>query len=114
MRTLTLITMAILAQACAPSQTYVYRPSQPGGGKVDGHDAAEYVLADGHGRIQIITVGLTEMRLPEGYKTRPVRGLHVRMVVHNGDHNVWTLEALHQVAVINETHKAAPMLSFVD
>jgi hypothetical protein len=98
MRTLTLVTLTLLAYGCVPKPKYYYKQALPSGDE----------------RVKISSLGVTGLKLQEGYNTWPVRALHVRMVVHNDSKDVWTMEAYHQKALISGSVHARPTVSAVD
>jgi hypothetical protein len=98
MRMLTLVTLTLLAYGCVPKPKYVYKQALPSGDP----------------RVKISTMGITGIKLDEGFKTWPVRALHVRIVVHNDSKDVWTMEAWRQKALISGTVHAEPTVATVD
>ena len=107
MRTLFFVMAVAFVTSCAASPRWAYRPSTDTGhadapGELAGHAAADYPVPESlpRGDLQLAALGVTKVKLP-GRGSRSVRSLHVRMVVHNGDREVWTVETNDQKALID-------------
>jgi hypothetical protein len=119
MRTLSVVTPLALIVACA-EPTYVYRPTaetrlQDAPGQLDGHDAAVYQVPQTRprGKVQVVSLGLATVK-PSAPDERPVRALRVRMVVHNGDEEVWFVAPRAQTALIPAAMDEEPLLATCD
>jgi len=88
--------LLVLAAGCAQTR-YAYHPTaatarEDAPATVDGHDAAAYRVTGGS--VDVATLGIVDMR--------PQPMLHVRLTVHNGDGNVWSVDAADQEALVGD------------
>ncbi|MCU1280485.1 MAG: hypothetical protein JWM53_4031 [bacterium] len=101
MRTRSVVAVAALVSACGASPRYTYRP------------IGEIQNVPG-GDVRVATLGVTTTKLPAGKHAREARTLHVRMVVHNGGGEVWTVDGIDQRATINGSLHETPVLARCD
>ena len=97
--------LLVLVAGCAQTR-YAYHPTAATAQKdaavtVDGHDAAGYRVS--RGSVDVATLGIVDMR--------PQAMLHVRLTVHNGDANVWSVDAANQEALIGDAVFERPRLA---
>jgi hypothetical protein len=109
--------LVALAASCS-SQPWAYRPTQATAradapATVDGHAAARYRLP--HGEVEVTTVGVEEVAPPHEAKARAEPMAHVRMVVHNRDREVWTVDPFEQEALLQgAAARRAPHFALCD
>src|SRR5690348_13394179 len=98
-----------LVTGCASSPSYVFRPSAQTAradapGTLDGHAAAAYPVPaqSPRGEVKLAPLGVVFLVFPDASDTLPVRGLHVRMVVRNGDRGPWSVDTSTQTADLGD------------
>jgi len=117
MRAPILVAALAIVAGCSPVRNYVYGPTpqtrradRPG--EIDGHGAATYraALDDPHGEVQLAAERLTTVRELDG--SRQVHVVVVRMVVHNLDHEVWSVDSGGLDAVLDGARHEYPIRAY--
>jgi hypothetical protein len=106
MRASSLVWLAALVTGCAAAtSSSVYTPSpeaalEDAPGDLAGHAAATYPVPTKtpHGDVRVAVVGFTTIG---AFRARPVQALKVRMMVHNDDRELWTMDTTVQKGSIN-------------
>lgn len=109
--------IAALLAGCGPLYTYV--PTKEAAVRdapsvVDGHQAAAYqvpVGGDRRGEVRVALVGVERIQPSRDWQAQ---ALHVRMIVHNDDGGIWTVQPFDQMAQLDRTHRAKPIYSITD
>jgi hypothetical protein len=114
------VALAIVA-GCAPIRNFVYGPAPPttradAPGQIDGHAAVTYLVPadDPRGDVQLAIARFITVNEPEGRRWRKVRVVVVRMVVHNRDSEVWSVDCLALDAVLGGSRHAYPIRAYSD
>src|SRR3982751_2008523 len=109
MRKLAVVPLLVLG--CSGSPRWAYRPTPATAladapATVEGHAAAGYRLPHGEGELSLVGVG--DAKPPHEPTARPQPMVQVRMLVHNGDQGVWTVDPFEQLALVGGGARAAP------
>jgi hypothetical protein len=96
MRVRSLVAVLAIVSGCSPIRSYVYGPTPPTGpadadGRIDGHAAVSYRVPpdDPHGELALAVQRVTDVK---GRGRHKVHAVVVRMVAHNRDGDVWSIE----------------------
>jgi hypothetical protein len=116
MRAQSLVAALAIVAGCAPVRNYVYGPTPQTRradppGQIDGHAAATYraPLDDPPGEVQLAAERLTTMKERDERGSRQVHVVVVRMVVHNRDHEVWSIDSGGLDAVLDGARHEYPI-----
>jgi hypothetical protein len=94
-----LVATLALVCGCTPMRNFVYgptpttsRPDTPD--RIDGHVAVTYPVPADHprGDVEVAVRRLATLRVPEGAHGRTAHVVVVRMIVHNRDADIWSVE----------------------
>jgi hypothetical protein len=96
MRPIVFAAGATLITACASTPRYEFRPTlaasrEDAPGDVAGHPAATYPIRDGEVKVAALGVDKLAHRIP---------AVHLRLIVRNGSHGIWTIDVQKQEAFI--------------
>jgi len=121
MRMRFIVSFIATVTGCTASPSYVFRPTpqaalEDAPGDLDGQAAATYPVPADHprGEIKLATLELARMRLPKGRDGQPIRALHVRVVVHNGDKQLWTVDTSAFTGDFGSVRAGSPVLALLD
>ena len=81
---------------------------------IDGQQAAAYqvpVDGDHRGEVRVALVGVERIQPSRDWQAQVV---HVRMIVHNDDGGIWTVQPFDQMAQLDRTHRAKPIYTITD
>jgi hypothetical protein len=109
---------AVLLGGCGSTYSY-YAPTPEAAVRdapavVDGQQAAAYqvpVDGDHRGEVRVAIVGVERISTSGTWQAQAV---HVRMIVHNDDGGIWTVQPFDQVAQLDRTHRVKPVYSITD
>jgi hypothetical protein len=110
--------IAALLAGCGSTYSY-YAPTKEAAARdapmvVDGQQAAAYqvpVGGDPRGEVRVAFVGVERIRARRDFHPRVV---HVRMIVHNDDTGIWTVQPYEQLARLDHTNGVTPLFTLTD
>lgn len=121
MRVQSLVVALALVAGCAPMRNFVYGPTPPtkradAPGQIDGHAATTYPVPadDPRGEVELAVERLTTVQEPDGRHWRKAHVVVVRMVVHNRDTEVWSVDSGAIDAIFGGTRHAYPIHAYYD
>jgi len=116
-----LASTAIVTGCVVVPPDYAYFPTaktlqEDAPGDLDGHAAASYPIPADHprGEVSVAALRIGDVKLPSNPKGRRVATFAVRMVVHNADQELWTIDTAYTTGILEGGRREPPLFSTVD
>lgn len=116
MRVHNLMAALVIVSGCASMRNFVYGPTpQPNlpnaPDQIDGHAAVTYPVPadDPRGEVELAVRRLTKLRVADGSHMRTAHVVVVRMIMHNRDDHIWSIDCGWLDAVIEGSRHEFPI-----